>query len=92
MNDIAQFSTLAALIIGGFGFFAFLFTRLEKRMDRLDDRLVSLQDRLGSVERGLPGEFQQLRHDLAEEFRAQRAEVAAQVSAIANAINAARRQ
>jgi hypothetical protein len=99
MNDIAQFSTLAALIIGGFGFFAFLFTRLEKRMDRLDDRLVrfddrlvGLQDRLGSVERGLPGEFQQLRHDLAEEFRAQRAEVAAQVSAIANAINAARRQ
>jgi predicted nucleic acid-binding Zn-ribbon protein len=99
MNDIAQFSTLAALIIGGFGFFAFLFTRLEKRMDRLDDRMDRLADRmdrladrLGSIEKGLPGEFERLRHDLAEEFRAQRAEVAAQVSAIANAINAARRQ
>jgi hypothetical protein len=35
-------------------------------------------------------EFKDLRRDLAEEFRAQRAEVAAQVSAIANAINAGR--
>jgi hypothetical protein len=35
--------------------------------------------------------MERLRRDLAEEFRAQRAEVAAQVSAIANAINAARR-
>ncbi|HYP38214.1 MAG TPA: hypothetical protein VEQ62_17900 [Stellaceae bacterium] len=82
MSDIAQFSALAALIIGGFGLFAFMFTRLEKRMDRFEEKL----DRLHLTD--LP----QLRRDLAEEFRAQRAEVAAQVSAIANAINAARRQ
>jgi len=34
--------------------------------------------------------FTGLRHDLAEEFRAQRAEVGAQVAAIAAAINASR--
>lgn len=72
MSDIAQFSALATLIIGGFGLFAFMFTRLENRVDRVDAQLV------------------QLRRDLAEEFRSQRAEVSAQVSAIASAINASR--
>jgi hypothetical protein len=72
MSDLAQFSALAALIIGGFGLFAFMFTRLERRLDRLDV------------------DMRELRRDMAEEFRAQRAEVAAQVSAIANAILATR--
>jgi hypothetical protein len=73
MSDLAQFSVLAALIIGGFGFFAFRFVRLEHRMDRLE------------------GEFKNLRRDLAEEFRAQRAEVANQITAITNAIIASRK-
>lgn len=64
MNDLTQFSALVALWIGGLGFFAFLFNRLEHRMDRLDD------------------DFKELRRDLGEEFRAQRAEVTAQIQAI----------
>jgi hypothetical protein len=36
--------------------------------------------------------IKELRHDLAEEFCAQGAEVTAQVSALANAINTAQRQ
>jgi len=110
MNDLAEFSLLAALIIGGFGLFAFMFQRLESRMlggeqrldgrmdrletrmDRLDGRMDRLDERIGSLERSLPAQFEQLRRDLAEEFRTQRAEAAASISAIANAINAARRQ
>lgn len=85
MTDIAQFSTLATLIIGGFSLFAFLFTRLE-------GRVIKLEDRMRDLERALPREFQTLRRDLAEEFRAQRAEVAAQVTAITNAIIASRKE
>jgi septal ring factor EnvC (AmiA/AmiB activator) len=81
--DLAQFGALAALIIGGFGLFAFMFTRLETRMDRqFDDFRQDLA--------ALRAELVQSRRDMAEEFRAQRAEVAAQVSAIANAINTSR--
>jgi hypothetical protein len=76
VTSLDQFSTLAALWVGGLGFFAFLFTRLERRMDRLESEM-----RDG---------FKALRHDLAEEFRSQRAEVAAQVQAIADAIIASR--
>ena len=75
--DIAQFSALAALLIGGFGLFAFMFQRLETRLDRRID--------------GVETELKDLRHDLAEEFRAQRSEIAAQTAAVASAINAARR-
>jgi hypothetical protein len=78
MSDVAQFSALAALIIGGFGVFAFMFQRLETRLAVRIDRVET--------------ELKDLRRDLAEEFRAQRAEVAEQVSTIASAINAARRQ
>jgi hypothetical protein len=74
MTDLAQFSVLAALIIGGFGMFAFMFTRLE-------GRLV-----------GIEGEFKNSRRDLAEEFRAQRTEVAQQIMAITNAIIASRKE
>ena len=45
-----------------------------------------LETRLGHVEQ----DMKDLRRDLAEEFRAQRAEVAAQINVIANAILAAR--
>jgi hypothetical protein len=88
MSDIAQFSALAGLILGGFGLFAFMFQRLESR---LDDRIDRLDDRVGRLETEVRDGFAGLRRDLAEEFRAQRAEAAAQTSAIANAINAARR-
>ena len=41
MNDLAQFSALAALIVGGFGLFAFMFQRLEDRIDRLEDSVAA---------------------------------------------------
>jgi hypothetical protein len=91
MSDLAQFSVLAALIIGGFGLFAFMFTRLEHRIDRIENRLDRLVGRIGDVEQSIPGQFAQLRRDLAEEFRAQRAEVANQITAITNAIIASRK-
>jgi hypothetical protein len=75
MSDLAQFTALAALIIG-FGLFAFMFQRLEARLDGRTDRFET--------------EMRDLRRDMAEEFRAQRAKVAAQTSAIANAIIASR--
>lgn len=77
----ALFATLWA---AGLALFVFLFLRLERRVERLDARVDLLA---GEVREGFAG----LRRDLAEEFRAQRAEVSAQVSAIANAINAGRR-
>jgi hypothetical protein len=76
MTDLTQFSALVALWGSGLALFTYLFTRLERHVD------------------GLEAEFRNfskdLRRDLAEEFRTQRAEVAAQVSAIASAINASR--
>jgi uncharacterized protein YPO0396 len=81
--DLAQFSALAALVIGGFGLFAFMFTRLETRMDRQFDKVDGRFARIDD-------QFAELRRDMAEEFRAQRAEVAAQTTALANAIIASR--
>lgn len=102
MSDVAQFSALAALLIGGFGFVAFMVSarerlRMEQRMDRLEDKVDRLhQTRMDRFEEKLDRlhqtDFPQSRRELAEEFRAQRAEVAEQVSTIASAINAARRQ
>jgi hypothetical protein len=91
MNDLTQFGALAALIIGGFGLFAFMFTRLEHRMDRFEERMDQLAGHLGNVEQSIPAQFENLRRDLAEEFRAQRAEVAQQITAITNAIIASRK-
>jgi flagellar capping protein FliD len=102
MSDLAQFSVLAALIIGGFGVFAFMFQRLESRMiggenrldgrmDRLESRMDRLEERISSLERIIPAQFEQLRRDLAEEFRAQRAEMSNQITAITNAIIATRK-
>ena len=63
--------------------FVFLFTRLERRVERLEDSMKG-----GFAD--LRTEMTQLRRDLAEEFRAQRAEVAQQITAISNAIIASR--
>jgi hypothetical protein len=52
-------------------------------MDRLEDKFDGLENKFSTG-------INSLRHDLAEEFRAQRAEVSAQVAAIAAAINASR--
>jgi hypothetical protein len=76
MTDLTQFSALVALWGVGLGLFTYLFTRLERRVDGLETEFRNFS--------------KDLRRDLAEEFRIQRAEVAAQVSAIANAINASR--
>jgi hypothetical protein len=43
-----------------------------------------------ALDRKFDDKFNELRRDLAEEFRAQRAEVLAQTTALANAITAAR--
>lgn len=94
MNDLPTFGALAALIIGGFGLFAFTFQRLEGRFERVDTELKGLiRDLDGRVDNRmnrLETELKELRRDLAEEFRAQRAEVVQQVSAITNAIIAAK--
>jgi hypothetical protein len=74
---------LAAVTLGGFALFAVLLQRIDNRIDRLETKFDSLETKFHT-------EFAGLRRDLGEEFRAQRAEVAAQVSAIANAITAAR--
>jgi hypothetical protein len=87
--NTALFGALAALIIGGFGLFAFMFQRLE---NRLDGRIDRLDDKIARLETETRDGFKKLRGGLAEEFRAQRAEVAAQVSAIANIIIASRGQ
>lgn len=78
ISDLAQFTALAALIIGGFGLFAFMFqrleTRLDGRIDRLDDRMRGIDAEIKDLRRETEAGHRQLRHDLAEEFRAQRAE------------------
>ena len=51
---------------------------------------VLLFSEIRRLETKIDSGFTALRHDLAEEFRAQRAEVGAQVAAIAAAINASR--
>jgi hypothetical protein len=79
MTDLTQFSVMAALIISGLGLFAFMFQRLESRLDHRIDRL---EDRVIGIETEMRDGFTSLRHDLAEEFRAQRAEAAAQITAI----------
>jgi len=79
MSDI-EFSALAALLIGGFGLFGFKFHRFETQMiDRSESSITQLET-----------ELKNLRLDLAKEFRAQRAEVAAHIAALNDAINAAR--
>jgi len=101
MTDISVFATLAALIIGGFSFIAFLFTRVDRRLDRHEDRLDALtaqmralrdevRDEAAALRTEMRADSAALRRDLAEEFRAQRAEAAAQIAAVTNAIIASR--
>lgn len=85
--DLAQFTALMAMVIGGFALIAVLFVRLEGRVDRLGERVDRLTERF---DQRLPAEFQQLRRDLAEDLAAQRAEATRQLTAITNAILAAR--
>jgi hypothetical protein len=66
------------------GVFVFMFTRLENRLENRIDRLAQSVSDLRTKD--LPD----LRKDLAEEFRAQRTEVSAQITAITNAILASR--
>lgn len=85
--ELAQFTALMAMVIGGFALIAVLFVRLEGRVDRLGERVNRLTERF---DQRLPAEFQQLRRDLAEDLAAQRAEATRQLTAITNAILAAR--
>jgi len=85
--DLAQFTALMAMVIGGFALIVVLFVRLEGRVDRLGERVERLTERF---DQRLPAEFQQLRRDLAEDLAAQRAEASRQLTAITNAILAAR--
>ena len=53
MSDLAQFSALAALIVGGFGLFAFKLQRLAGRIDRLAGEFKDLRrDMAGTLPRG----------------------------------------
>jgi hypothetical protein len=88
--DLAQFIALMAMVIGGFALIVVLFIRLEGRVDRLADRVDRIGERVEHFELRLPAEFQQLRRDLAEDLAAQRAEATRQLTAITNAILAAR--
>ena len=76
MSIEAAIVLLAALIVGVATLFAVLFQRLESRLEARIDRLEDKVDALPTI--------------LRQEFAAMRQETAAQTSAIANAITAAR--
>jgi hypothetical protein len=83
MTDLSQFSVLVALFCFGIAFLALIFMRFETRMDRLEtrlDRLANELERACNRQNTLTGLS---RHGLAQEFRAQRAEVAAHIAALA---------
>ena len=64
--DLITFLALGAIIVGGFGLFAWMLQRLETRLDR---RIDQLAERIRQLEQTLPREMQQLRRDLTEELR-----------------------
>ena len=68
-----------AVTLGGFAFMGVQVNRLDGKIDGMGTRIESMGTRIDGVSR-----------QLAEEFRAMRVETAAQTSAIANAITAAR--
>jgi hypothetical protein len=72
----ATFAVFATFVVAGF---VLLFTELRRLETRLETQIGTLN-----------GKFDELRRDLAEEFRTQRAEVLAQTNALATAITAAR--
>jgi hypothetical protein len=67
---------IGAFMIGGFAFFGVQFNRLDGKIDRISDNLGAKIDAIPQR--------------LSEEFRAMRAEMSAQTSAIANSITATR--
>jgi hypothetical protein len=70
------FGVLATFVVAGF---VLLFTELRRLGNKVEAQTGALNTK-----------FDDLRRDLAEEFRAQRAEVLAQTGALAAAITAAR--
>jgi hypothetical protein len=72
----ATFAVFATFVVAGF---VLLFTELRRLETKVEAQGGALNTR-----------FDELRRDLAEEFRAQRAEVLAQTNALAAAITAAR--
>jgi hypothetical protein len=58
VTDLAQFSALAVLLIGGFGLLAFALFRLETRIERFEIELSGLR-------RDLAEEFRQQRKEVA---------------------------
>jgi len=66
MSDVVQFRALAALIVGGFGLFAFMFQRLETRLDACIDRLADEVQQFGRDHRN---DMERLRRDLAPSVR-----------------------
>lgn len=83
--------TLVAFQAVLLGLFVFMFTRLENRIENhIEKRIDSLANDVSTLRQEIHTDSLSLRRDLAEEFRAQRAEAAAQIAAIAAAINAGR--
>lgn len=77
---LTTYALLAAIMAGGFTLVFMELHRVHNKLDKIDDRFGKIDEK-----------FDKLRVDLAEEFRAQRAEVSAQTTALANAIISARR-
>jgi hypothetical protein len=76
---------IATFMISGFAFLGIQINRLDGKMERLDGKIDGLSSSLNAKLEAIP-----LR--LSEEFRAMRAEMAAQTSAIANSITATRQE
>lgn len=80
MVEVALIVGLQAVVLS---LFVFMFTRLDNKVDRLAGNLQDLRAEMHA-------DSLSLRRELADEFRAQRAEAAAQITAIASAITASR--
>lgn len=83
MTDLAQFSVLVALLCFGIAFLAIIFMRFEVRMDRLEGKLERACNRQTVTGLSRQTGTGLSRDGLAQEFCAQRAEVAARISDIA---------
>ena len=81
---------LAAVTIGGFTFLGVRLDNVETRLDARIDRVESRIDRLDGKVDALAAKLDAIPERLGAEFKATRAEMAAQTSVIANSITAAR--
>lgn len=83
-----------AIMLGGFALLANQMLRLESRLDGRIDRLEAKADRLDTkmdgINASLGAKIDAIPTRLSEEFRAMRAEMAAQTAAIASSVTAAR--